>query len=77
MIETTTGKAQDDALRGPLGILLAAVFATGVSLLPMIPAVRAVIRVGPVAVGTAMGAFIALMIVGAFIYRFGAKSRVW
>jgi signal transduction histidine kinase len=77
MTETSTGKAQDDALRGPLGILLAAVFATGVSLLPMIPAVRAVIRVGPVAVGAAMAAFIALMIVGAFIYRFGAKSRAY
>lgn len=77
MGDTSTGKAQDDALRGPLGILLAAVFATGVSLLPMIPAVRAVIRVGPVAVGAAMAAFIALMIVGACIYRFGAQSRAY
>ena len=72
-----TAKAQDDILRGPVGILLAAVFAAGVSLLPMIPAVRAVIRVGPLAVGTAMAAFIALMIVGAFVYRFGAQSRAY
>lgn len=77
MTDSATGKAQDDALRGPLGILLAAVFATGVSLLPMIPAVRAVIRVGPMAVGTAMAAFIAMMIVGAFLYRFGAQSRAY
>lgn len=73
----STGKATDDTLRGPLGILLAAAFATGISLLPMIPAVRAVIRVGPLAVGAAMSAFIALMIVGAFVYRLGAESHAY
>lgn len=73
----STGKATDDTLRGPLGVLLAVAFATGISLLPMLPAVRAVIRVGPLAVGAAMSAFIALMIVGAFVYRLGVQSRAY
>lgn len=73
----STGKATDDTLRGPLGILLAAVFAAGVSLLPMIPDVRAVVRVGPLAVGAAMSAFIMLMIAGAFAYRLGIDSRAY
>ncbi len=74
---TTTGAASDDALRGPAGIIGAGVLCAALSLVPAIPAVRSVLRVGPVDVGIALGAFWLMMIAGAVLYRIDKDSRAY
>jgi signal transduction histidine kinase len=73
----TTADASDAALRGPAAILGAGVLCAALSAVPAIPAVRAVLRVGPLDVGVALGAFWLVMIAGAFVYRAGKDSAAY
>lgn len=72
-----TGDATDDILRKPAGILLAGVLCVALSLVPMIPAVRAELHVGPRDVAIVLGGFWLLMIAGAIVFRLGPDSRAY
>ena len=67
-------RAHADAVRSPLGVALAVALAATVCLLPLIPAVRVVLGVGPRDVAIAMGAIAALMIAGAIVYARAAPG---
>ncbi len=72
-----TERSDDELLRSPLAILLAGVIAAALCLVPAIPAVRAVLRVGPLDVAIALGLFCAMMIAGAILYRAKPSSRAY
>lgn len=72
-----TSNATDDILRKPAGILLAGVLCAALSLVPMIPAVRAELHVGPRDVAIVLGGFWLLMIAGAIAFRLGPDSRAY
>lgn len=74
---TAPATATDDILRKPAGILLAGLLCVGLALVPMIPAVRAELHVGPRDVGIVLGGFWLLMIAGAIVFRLGPSSRAY
>jgi signal transduction histidine kinase len=70
--------AHDAEIRSPLSVVLAISVAAAICLLPMIPVVRAVLRVDVVDVTIAMAVFAVLMIAGAFITpRYPRGTRVF
>jgi len=71
------GSATDDTLRSPGGIALTALVAAALCLLPAIPAVRAVLGVGPRDVALALGGFLVVMIASAVVYRAGPARRLY
>lgn len=78
MSEAGNAQATDDVLRGPVGILGAGALCAALSCMPMISAVRDVLRVGPIDVAVAIGAFWLVMIAGAIVWRrCGPQSRAY
>lgn len=59
----------NDVIRSPLSVVLSIACAAAICFLPLIPEVRAVVRVGPADVAISMSVFIVLMIAGSIAYR--------
>lgn len=74
---TASERSDEDLMRSPLAILFAGLIAAALCVVPAIPAVRAVLRVGPQNVAIALGLFWAMMIAGAILYRTHPSSRAY